>query len=72
MQRIEEHLVAIRGTESVNQRLFNSLHQELKNYRDDFLRESLQEPFIRDRVVLFDDLTSLVAQMELAANNSEK
>ena len=38
LQRLEDHLVAIRQTETVNQRLFNSLHQELKNYRDNFLR----------------------------------
>ncbi len=57
MQRMDEHMVALRNTESVNQRLFNSLHQELKEYRDNFLRDSLQKPFIRDLVVLFDDLT---------------
>ena len=38
----------MRNTESVNQRLFNTLHQELKSYRDNFLRDSLQKPFIRD------------------------
>lgn len=72
MQRIDEHLVALRNTESVNQRLFNSLHQELKSYRDNFLRESLQKPFIRDLVVLFDDLTGLASQMELASSSSEQ
>jgi len=66
IQRIEEHFVALRSTESVNQRLFNSLHQELKSYRDNFLRESLQKPFIRDLVVLFDDLNTLASQMETA------
>jgi molecular chaperone GrpE (heat shock protein) len=63
LQRLEEHLAAIRQTETVNQRLFNSLHQELKNYRDNFLRESLQKPFIRDLVMLFDDLSSLASQL---------
>lgn len=72
LQRIDEHLVALRSTESVNQRLFNSLHQELKNYRDNFLRESLQKPFIRDLVVLFDDLSSLASQMETAGTTSGK
>lgn len=66
MQRMEEHLIAIRNSESVNQKLFNSLHEELKHYRDNFLRDSLQKPFIRDLVILFDDLTSLAAQMENA------
>src|SRR3954471_5791647 len=68
LQQLDEHLVALRNTESVNHRLFNSLHQELKNYRDNFLRESLQKPFIRDLVVLFDDLTALASQMETASN----
>ena len=70
MQRMEEHVVAIRTTESVNQRLFNSLHQELKSYRDNFLRDTLQKPFIRDLVVLFDDLSGLAAQMDSAGNTS--
>jgi molecular chaperone GrpE (heat shock protein) len=72
MQRMDEHLVALRNTESVNQRLFNSLHQELKSYRDNFLRESLQKPFIRDLVVLFDDLNSLASQMEMAEGAQKK
>lgn len=72
MQRIDDHLVALRATETVNQRLFNSLHEELKGYRDNFLRESLQKPFIRDLVILFDDLTRLATQMESASGLSEK
>lgn len=64
LQRLDDHVVALRNTETVNQRLFNSLHQELKNYRDNFLRESLQKPFIRDLVMLFDDLSSLAAQIQ--------
>ncbi len=63
LQSLDDHLVALRNTETVNQRLFNSLHQELKNYRDNFLRESLQKPFIRDLVMLFDDLSSLASQL---------
>lgn len=66
LQRIEDHLAAMRNTESVNQRLFDSLHQELRNYRDNFLRDSLQKPFLRDLIVLFDDLSALAAQMETA------
>ena len=71
LRRMDEHMLALRNTESVNQRLFNSLHQELKDYRDNFLRESLQKPFIRDLIVLFDDLSSLSAQMESAGGGSE-
>lgn len=71
LTRLDEHMVSLRNTESVNHRLFNSLHQELKNYRDNFLRESLQKPFIRDLVVLFDDLSSLSGQLSSAKAGSE-
>ncbi|MBA2623593.1 MAG: nucleotide exchange factor GrpE [Chthoniobacterales bacterium] len=72
LQRVDDHLLALRDAESLNQRLFNSLHQELKSYRDNFLRESLQKPFIRDLVVLFDDLSSVAAQMESASAGMEQ
>ena len=72
LERMEQQLAALCQTESVNHRLFNSLHQELKNYRDNFLRESLQKPFIRDLVMLFDDLSNLTVQMESAAPPSAK
>lgn len=71
LQRIDEHLVALRNTESVNHRLFNSLHQELKDYRDNFLRDTLQKPFIRDLIVLFDDLSSLASQLQSASASGE-
>ena len=61
LRRMDEHMVALRNTESVNQRLFDSLHQELIKYRDNFLHESLQKPFIRDLVILFDDLSGLLS-----------
>src|SRR4051794_7310854 len=57
--RIEEQLKAIHSSETVNHRLFDSLHSELLAYRDNFLHESLQKPFIHDLVLLFDDLSSL-------------
>jgi len=62
-QKIQEQLAAISNTESVNQRLFDSLHDELIKYRDNFVHESLQKPFIHDLVHLFDDLTSLAGQL---------
>ena len=63
-QKIEQQLAAIRETESVNQKLFDSLHTELISYRDNFVRDSLQKPVIRDLVVLFDDLSKICAQAE--------
>ena len=69
LKKMDEQIGAIRNTESVNQRLFDSLHHELISYRDNFLHETLQKPFIRDLVVLFDDLTGLLAQLQTAAKS---
>lgn len=70
-RKMDEHMVALRNTESVNQRLFDSLHQELIKYRDNFLHESLQKPFIRDLLILFDDLSALSSQMQSALEGKE-
>jgi molecular chaperone GrpE (heat shock protein) len=71
-QKIDDQLNAIRSTESVNQRVFDSLHDELLKYRDNFLHESLQKPFIHDLVMLFDDLTSLSQQLRNAADQEDQ
>ena len=71
-QRIEDELTALRSTETVNQRLFDSLHDELLKYRDNFVHESLQKPFIHDLVHLFDDLTSLSEQLQSATHDSSR
>lgn len=71
LKKMDDHLAALRNTESVNHRLFNTLHQELKSYRDNFLRDTLQKPFIRDLIVLFDDLSSLGSQMQSAATAAD-
>jgi molecular chaperone GrpE (heat shock protein) len=63
-KKVDAQLDAIRTAEGVNQRLFDSMHRELKEYRDNFLHETLQKPFIRDLIVLFDDLTSLASQLK--------
>ena len=70
-QKMDAHLSALRSTDAVNQRLFDSLHDELIKYRDNFLHESLQKPFIRDLVNLYDDLSGLSAQLENAAGGAE-
>jgi molecular chaperone GrpE (heat shock protein) len=67
LQNIEQQLLSIRSTEGVSQQLFDSLHEELLKYRDNFLHESLQKPFIHDLVHLFDDLTRLSEQLRNAA-----
>ena len=66
-QKIEDSLESIRASESVNHRLFDSLHEELLKYRDNFLYESLQKPFVRDLIGVFDDLTTLATQLKTAA-----
>ncbi|MEY2490071.1 MAG: hypothetical protein QOC70_2013 [Verrucomicrobiota bacterium] len=70
-RKMDEHMVALRNTETVNQRLFDSLHQELIKYRDNFLHESLQKPFIRDLLILFDDLSALSSQLQTAEEGGE-
>jgi molecular chaperone GrpE (heat shock protein) len=71
-RKIEDQLNTIRSSESVNQRVFDSLHDELLKYRDNFLHESLQKPFIHDLVMLFDDLTSLSDQLRTAAHEDNQ
>jgi molecular chaperone GrpE (heat shock protein) len=70
-RKMDENMAALRNTETVNQRLFDSLHDEMIKYRDNFLHESLQKPFIRDLVILFDDLTGLLSQLQTAIDTSD-
>ena len=69
---IDKQLASIRNTESVNQQLFDSLHAELLKYRDNFLHESLQKPFIHDLVYLYDHLNGLCDQLGTAAQEKGK
>ena len=71
-KKIDAQLDSIRNAEGVSQRLFDSMHQELKKYRDNFLHESLQKPFIRDLIVLFDDLSALSTQLKSAGKTDNK
>jgi molecular chaperone GrpE (heat shock protein) len=70
--RIEEQLASIGKTESLNQQLFDSLHAELLKYRDNFLHESLQKPFIHDLVYLYDHLNGLWEQLSTTAQEKGK
>ncbi len=72
LQKMDDQLTAIRSSESVNQQLFDTLHAELLNYRDNFLHESLQKPFIHDLVLLYDDLNGLAEQLRTAAEEQKK
>jgi molecular chaperone GrpE (heat shock protein) len=50
--------------ESANLRLFDALHAELKGYKDNFLFDALQKPFVRDLITLSDDLGVVQQQIE--------
>ncbi len=62
IDQISQQLQRIGSVESANQKLFDALHAELKGYKDNFLFDALQKPFIRDLVALFDDFTAVHAQ----------
>lgn len=49
---------------SLNQRMFDALHEELKGYKDGFLLESVLKPIIRDLISLFDELHVIRRQMQ--------
>ena len=59
---IEKELLRLGSVETANSKLFDALHAELKTYKDNFLFDSLQRPYIRDLVSLFDDLSELNVQ----------
>jgi molecular chaperone GrpE (heat shock protein) len=69
---VDKQLASIRNTESVNQQLFDSMHAELLKYRDNFLHESLQKPFIHDLVYLYDHLNGLCEQLSAEAQEKGK
>ena len=71
-EQLAAEMASIRSTESVNQQLFDSLHAEMLKYRDNFLHESLQKPFIHDLVYLYDHLTGLCDQLSTAAQEKGK
>ena len=70
-ERITRTLEAMQGqlqrmgqVESANLRLFDALHAELKGYKDNFLFDALQKPFVRDLITLSDDLGVVQQQIE--------
>src|SRR5215471_20253050 len=71
-KRIDEQLASIRGSENVNQKLFDSLHSELLKYRDNFLPDSLEKPCIHDLVYLYDHLSGLCEQLSTAVQEEGK
>lgn len=71
-QQLENQVAGIHAKEGMNQRLFDSLHDELIKYRDNFLHESLQKPFIRDLIHLFDDLNVVASQLKVGKSDAKR
>jgi molecular chaperone GrpE (heat shock protein) len=63
IDRIYQQLQRLGVVETANQKLFDALHTELKGYKDNFLFDALQRPFIRDLVSIFDDFSAVRAQI---------
>ena len=64
LESIETEIRRLGSVETANQKLFDALHAELKTYKDNFLFDSLQRPYIRDLVSLFDDLSEVHPQTQ--------
>ncbi len=64
LESIETEIRRLGSVETANQKLFDALHGELKTYKDNFLFDSLQRPYIRDLVSLFDDLSEVHVQTQ--------
>jgi molecular chaperone GrpE (heat shock protein) len=50
----------------LNQRMFDALHEELKDYKDGFLLETVHKPIIRDLISVYDALSLIHRQMQEA------
>jgi molecular chaperone GrpE (heat shock protein) len=72
LRLIEDQLAELVSRDGTTQKLFDTLHGELLNYRDNFIHESLQRPFIHDLVLLFDDLTGLAKQLETVTEEQKR
>ncbi len=64
LENISQQIGRLGSVESANSKLFDALHTELKGYKDNFLFDALQKPFIRDMVSLFDDFSAVHEQLE--------
>lgn len=60
---VEELQALVDQKSGLNQRMFDALHEELKDYKDGFLLESVHKPIIRDLISVYDDLDNIHRQM---------
>ena len=72
LETISQQMQRLNSVESANSKLFDALHAELKGYKDNFLFDALQKPFIRDLVSLFDDLSAMHDQIVKRLTESGK
>ncbi len=76
LESLREQMLRLGSVESANSKLFDALHTELKGYKDNFLFDALQKPFVRDLVSLFDDLSevhaSLLRRLEATPADSDE
>jgi molecular chaperone GrpE (heat shock protein) len=67
---LSETRQALEQRNSVSRAMFDALHTELKGYKDDFLRESVLRPVIRDLISLYDDTRELHRQLAEAVTTA--
>src|SRR5688500_19009557 len=68
--RMDVHVYALRSSKTANEGRVEEHHCEQAKCRDKVLRDPLPQPFIYDLVILFDDLSGLLAQIETAGEAS--
>lgn len=70
MDRLEKLVEKKLHIESANQKLFDRLHAELKEYRDNFIFDALHRPLIKDLIAFHDDLDNLKQQIHGAGHGA--
>lgn len=72
IEALREDLVRLTEVEASNQRLFDAMHVEMRGYKDQFLFDTMQKPFIKDVLVVFDDLQAILDQAKEEKKNQEE
>ncbi len=69
---LTEAKAALEQRNVVNKAMFETLHGELKTYKDAFLLEAVLRPVIRDLISLYDDISEIHRQLALALSSQEE
>lgn len=59
---LREEVSQLGETQASNQRLFDAMHEEMRGYKDQFLFDTMQKPFIKDILAVLDDLYVILEQ----------